>query len=326
MREPPLHEAAATGKVDLCLRLIAEGVDLNAINEVSFTPLHVAIKFNQPKVADVLVCAGASMTRISAGGDAPLHLCAAYDRRDIAEMLISHGADLDPLNIFVQNDTPLHIAARLSHTQFCALLLRQGANLEMINSLSRTALGEAAYGGHAQTCAMLIEHGANMHGHAKLASPFLLGLDTDDEKAAKELAKLFIQQGANLKEQDDFGMRRLRKWPALRVLHICTLLDRPNLIETFVRAGMNVNDSMSDWSLSSTIHDGVTPLHLAAFEGKLKAAAKLMELGAIADQSVRACAQENGHQDVLALFDANDARNIMRNIISRSANTNGVRT
>lgn len=320
MREPPLHEAAATGKVDLCLRLIAEGVDLNAINEVSLTPLHVAIKFNQPKVADVLVCAGASMTRISAGGDAPLHLCAAYDRRDIAEMLISHGADLDLLNTIVQNDTPLHIAARLGHTEFCSLLLRHGTNLELVNSLSRTALGEAAKEGHAQTCAMLIDHGANMHGHAKLASPFLLGMATEDEAAANELAKLFIQQGANLNERDDFGLRLLRKWPVLKVLHICTLLDRPNLIETFVRAGMNVNDSMSNWSLSTTIHDGVKPLHLAAFEGRLNAAAKLMELGAIADQSVRACAQERGHQDVLALFDAHDAQSVMRNILSRAAN------
>lgn len=326
MRESPLHEAAATGKVDVCLELIADGIDLNCVNETSMTPLHFAIRFNQPQVADVLVRVGASLGQVSARGDTPLHLCAAYDRLEIAETLIRHGADVDAPNVIVQNDRPLHIAARLGHTQFCALLLHHGANLEMINSLSRTALGEAADGGHAQTCAMLLEHGAHMHGHAKLASPFLLGLDTDDEAAANELAKLFIQQGANLKEQDDFGLRRLRKWPALRVLHICTLLDRPDLIETFVRAGVSVNDAMSNWSLSGTVHDGVTPLHLAAFEGKLKAAAKLMELGAIADQSVRACAQENGHQDVLALFDANDARNIMRNIISRSANTNGVRT
>ena len=50
----PLHKAAWGGHKEIAELLIAEGVDVNAKNRLSLTPLDFAIIGKQPETADLL--------------------------------------------------------------------------------------------------------------------------------------------------------------------------------------------------------------------------------------------------------------------------------
>ena len=153
-----IFEAAATGKINNVIRLLARDPNLvNAYSEDGFHPLGLACFFGHFDVAEYLVKAGAginsrSNNRLKA---APIQSAASRGHRKIVRMLLEHGADP---NIREQGGyTPLHAAAQNGDDEMIRLLIYGGADLTIASNNGRTALDLALEAGHEKATLLLGE-------------------------------------------------------------------------------------------------------------------------------------------------------------------------
>ncbi|MFZ2490140.1 MAG: ankyrin repeat domain-containing protein [Thermoanaerobaculia bacterium] len=90
-----LHFAAADGDVERMKALVASGFQVDAFDELGFTPLHHAVKTEHLAAIEYLISVGANVnsrdeTRI---GNSPLAEVAATCSLAVARLLIDAGAD-----------------------------------------------------------------------------------------------------------------------------------------------------------------------------------------------------------------------------------------
>jgi ankyrin repeat protein len=85
------------------------------------------IKGNHRKAAELLIEKGADVNAVDALLNTPLHLAALVDNREVAELLIEKGASVNAWNNRCW--TPLHIAAYWNHTGIAELLIEKGADV-----------------------------------------------------------------------------------------------------------------------------------------------------------------------------------------------------
>jgi ankyrin repeat protein len=91
-----LHFAAADGDLDKVKEFFQKGFDLNAFDEnLSFTPLHYAVKGKHIEVAKYLISVGADVNahQLEKIGETPLGEVAANCTYEIAELLVKAGAN-----------------------------------------------------------------------------------------------------------------------------------------------------------------------------------------------------------------------------------------
>ena len=153
-----IFEAAATGKINNVIRLLARDPNLvNTFSTDGFQPLGLACFFGHVDVAEYLVKAGANINSKSHNGlkAAPLQSAAAGGHRKIVKMLLANGADP---NIREQwGHTALHAAAENGDEEMIRILLYGGADLTLKNSQGKTALDLAMEGGHEKASLLLGE-------------------------------------------------------------------------------------------------------------------------------------------------------------------------
>jgi len=153
-----IFEAAATGKINNIIRLLARNPELvNACTEDGFQPLGLACFFGHLDSAEYLVLAGAQVNAQSRNGlkAAPIQSAAAGGHQKIVKMLLEHGADP---NIREQGGyTPLHAAAQNGDEEMIRLLLYNGSDLTIKSNDGKTALDLAIEAGHAKAALVLGE-------------------------------------------------------------------------------------------------------------------------------------------------------------------------
>jgi ankyrin repeat protein len=153
-----IFEAAATGKINRVIRLLAHDPELvNAYAEDGFQPLGLASFFGHYDTAEYLAKAGALLNSQSHNDlkAAPLHSAAAGMYSKIVKMLLDMGADP---NLREQGGfTPLHVAAQNDDVETIRLLLLGGADLTLKNDDGKTALDLAMDAGHEKASALLSE-------------------------------------------------------------------------------------------------------------------------------------------------------------------------
>jgi ankyrin repeat protein len=103
---PVLHWAAENGLTEIARQLLDQGTNVNARDNFSNTPLHLAVSF--PEMLELLLSRGAQPGARNAFGNTPLHL-AVGDRRAV-ELLLAAGADARARNLF--DKTPLDYSLR----------------------------------------------------------------------------------------------------------------------------------------------------------------------------------------------------------------------
>ena len=105
----PLHDAAERGDLDEVKRLIAEGANLNAIDDkLGGTPLHYAALRGHKAIAELLIAKGADVNASDHLGTTALHWTVIFDHLAVVKLLIANGADVNAKA--VNGQTPRSLA------------------------------------------------------------------------------------------------------------------------------------------------------------------------------------------------------------------------
>jgi ankyrin repeat protein len=90
-----LHQAAQSGDIEECRRLLAEGHQPNAFDDLGKTPLHYAAEGQHLEVMTLLIDSGASVNAHDERvvGNTPLGEVAGSCSFAVAKLLIDSGAD-----------------------------------------------------------------------------------------------------------------------------------------------------------------------------------------------------------------------------------------
>jgi ankyrin len=226
-----LHDAIESYDIELIVKLVEEGSDVNTRDSRGITAMHVAAISGRADVAELLVNMGADVEAGDNDGWTPLHAAAANGETStpVARLLIAHGADVQALT----NDgtTVLHEVGRGGDAWLAELLIKRGADVNAVHHSGDTPLHFAASSGNAdsvQVARVLLASGANVwvrnkSGHTALEVALVSG----NEGVAKLLA-----EAVDLSARDGSGDTRLH-WAVRR--------HNPRLVRIFVEHGADIN-------------------------------------------------------------------------------------
>jgi len=116
-------------KLEEAIALIEAGADVNAVNSIGQTPLHVAVMINAPDLVLRLLNAGAMVNQTNRGGFNTIYVATARWNLPIVKILLEHGADPTMNGMNGKNaithcvlQIPKHPAARAIYEAMIAVL------------------------------------------------------------------------------------------------------------------------------------------------------------------------------------------------------------
>ncbi len=183
--------------LDLIKFLIDSGVDVNAKNDVGYSPLHYE---SRVEVAELLIKAGADVNAKDNRGLTPLHCTNSVE---VAELLIKAGADVNAKDN--RGFTPLFsLDTSTNSKKIIKLLIKKGADVNAKpNNDGTTLLHVLARNSSANSIIeLLIKHGADVNakdndGMTPLHISVLYDIFSN--------SRIFIDAGANLFTLDRNG-------------------------------------------------------------------------------------------------------------------------
>ena len=142
-----LNEAAMNGHVEVCLFLIEQGANVNAVpSDGGRTPLHQAARYGYVDVCRLLIQADANVNSVDHNAWTPLHHAALNGHVEACQLLIQ--ADTNVNSVDRNGWTPLHFGVFNDRVEVCRLLLELGTNVNAVTNDGRTPL-DVAIGIHA---------------------------------------------------------------------------------------------------------------------------------------------------------------------------------
>lgn len=200
----PLHHAVINHRGKVVETLLVWGADVNAMDGEGLAPLYYSISTNDPKIAFVLLEYNANPNKVSPCP--PLCLALMLKRFDIATELIDKKAD--PNAKTARGSSALHIASESGRSDIVRRLIDAGAIVSVTDGDGNTPLHRAAVStittaGKLQTVQLLLRHGANPYlrnGQGRTA----LELAIDDALAA------VLRQRMRVNSLFDIAMRVCR--------------------------------------------------------------------------------------------------------------------
>lgn len=121
-RDPSYHHYNREYLREIFDLFLQHGADINAKNNESITPLHLATTCYMKDILHTLVIKGANINAVDYEGKTPLHYAAEFHDIDLAEVmvLLEHGADIRVRDY--SDNTPLHTAINMDR-KYLALTL-----------------------------------------------------------------------------------------------------------------------------------------------------------------------------------------------------------
>ncbi|KAL6214786.1 hypothetical protein ACLB2K_014218 [Fragaria x ananassa] len=270
-----LSPAIASGNASLVSILIDAGGDANRKVSDSGCLISLAVRSGSIEVVKILV---ASSCKVDSS---VLHDAAATNRVDLIEILCKNFPELDVNWVDSDGRTPIHVAAANGHVEMLKFLVSAGGDGEVWDRKGWTPLHCAAEKGHLESTKFL------------LVCSDVKYVVTKNGKTAFDLA-------AENGHLSLFGHLRFDD-----VLLRAARLDDVHGLKSCLAEGAEVN--VRD-------QNGWTPLHRAAFKGRIECVKVLLNHGAQLDVVDNAgymplhCAVEAGHVQVALLLVAHGAR------------------
>ena len=186
----------------------------------------------------------------------PLHIAVEHGHGQVVKLLIDQGIDTTAKEAS-QFATPLHLAARNGHKEICEMLLNHKARINARNIFKQTPLTEAARGGHFEVVKLLVDRDADVNGSINKQSRSIY--------RHIESVPFYVKKRLQNIEETSYEQRSTPVIEAARRGHteiIRYLVDKRQAdIDAKTLAGQNA-------------------LHIAAYNGQVKAMETLVELGA----------------------------------------------
>ncbi|KAN0142132.1 Ankyrin repeat-containing domain protein [Lactarius tabidus] len=258
--------------------LLERGVDVNARRKDSWTSLHCAAFEGRVEVAQVLLDHGANINMATEAGSTALHIVSRgeYDTQEqgvsTARLLLERGVDVNARE--KDGWTPLHWAAFKGRVEVTQVLLEHGANASIETKGGETALhivsrGEYDSEEHGVGIArLLLEHGVDVHVQNKYLNN---SLHLAALRGKLEITRLLLDHGANANVGNIHGSTPLHQVSAGKYISQDYGV---SVAQLFIERGVDVNArKKKSW----------TPLHSAAFSGRLDMARFLLKNGANAN-------------------------------------------
>lgn len=127
----PLHRATHWGYINSIKALLAAHANVEAQNDQHFTPLHWAAYWGYAEAIKELLAAGAHIEAQTITHATPLHLAAMQGNTEALKILLEHGAHIEAQTIELV--TPLRMAIMQGHTEAIGELIAAGAHNEVQN-------------------------------------------------------------------------------------------------------------------------------------------------------------------------------------------------
>jgi ankyrin repeat protein len=164
-----INEAAAFGNIEAVKQHLAADANVNAKDDLRYTPLHVAAQQGHDRckeIVELLIAAGADVNvKDGQGGLTPLHTAIGNGNKEIVELLIANSADVNAKT--ESGWTPLHEAAggagarhkqpHEQHKEIVQMLIAAGADVNAKTKHGTRVLDKA---NDREIAALLRKHGA----------------------------------------------------------------------------------------------------------------------------------------------------------------------
>ncbi|KAL6797092.1 ankyrin repeat-containing domain protein [Trichoderma sp. SZMC 28012] len=153
-RMTALHLVAYFGVEEAARALFRNGVEIDAKNTDSQTPLSLAAKNGHSKVVELLLENGAELESEDDRGNTPLLWAIINGHEEVVQLLLENGAKVQFKD--KQGRTPLSLAAENGHEGAVKLLLAKNVDVNSRNEYSWTPLWIAANKGHEGVVKLLL--------------------------------------------------------------------------------------------------------------------------------------------------------------------------
>ncbi|HFB65005.1 MAG TPA: hypothetical protein ENJ60_05625 [Aeromonadales bacterium] len=214
-----LDYAAVSGDISKAEAALQNGVNINKKNANGSTPLAVAIRSEQQKMALWLIQQGASTEFLNKNNDSALHLAVLHTMTDLVNALINKGVDVNSQN--KQGRTPLMLAIKTKNNSLIKRLLNQGADVTIKDKKGLNSLDIVDNLSNKKIAALIKPFRKNTSKHTAL-QPRLKLLKKQVNSAGSlyyhwpllaaaisqhdwDLANLLLKQGANPWEKNPGG-------------------------------------------------------------------------------------------------------------------------
>ena len=159
--DTPLHLILKSRANQCFLELLLPHVtDANRVDSNGATPLHIAMRNNDRFNYVYYILRHGADVNIETNGITPLFEAVSHERVSCVESLLGYGADV---NRSATNTTPLHVAVLRGNRRIVQLLLDSPSiQLNALNSHGRTALWLASWSNNRFIAHLLIQMGAKI--------------------------------------------------------------------------------------------------------------------------------------------------------------------
>ena len=189
---PPVVELAKQQQWQDLQKLLADGLDANAVYGDGSSALHWASYHDSLLGAQALLAAGAEVNAANDLGATPLWLAAENGSLAMTNVLLKAGAD--PGITLTSGETIVMTASQSGNGDVVRALLAAGADPNAAVTRDQTALMWAAARGHSAAVGALIEYGADLEARSLVRTQYV---KSEKEQDSHPDYKYWIEQGGN---------------------------------------------------------------------------------------------------------------------------------
>ena len=188
-----LHIAVLYNQEKVAKMLIEAGSDIEAIDHFSATPLIVASDCGITHLVQTLLERGADVNAQHNRGDRALFKAAERGHENIVRMLLAKGAEINAQDS--DGDDALHRATDRCREQVVRMLINSNADINAQNARGRSPLLAASMRGHEQMVRILLDNGAAIDAQDDRGESALY---LASQKAHEHIVRLLADRGADL--------------------------------------------------------------------------------------------------------------------------------
>jgi ankyrin repeat protein len=189
-----LHYAALNGDLELVKKLVKQGMDFDAKDDIGRTPLSYAAQGGKTEIVAWLLKKGADVNTVSQDGKTPLLWAVSTGNLKTVEALLEKGANPNIAVADGSKNTPLHYAVMHPSPEIAKLLLNHGAAIDAVNSKGQQAIHYSILNSTTDCLSLLIKDKANVNAQD---SETLTPLCWAEALAKEPFVRLLLDKKAN---------------------------------------------------------------------------------------------------------------------------------